>query len=252
MLIGLFNHNNTDNTLKLKQGFATHDVFVVDSGTELTEEEKKAFDLTLPNVYYGGLLNAIGDQLSDREANEVVLFFATDVEVADEQAFARRLEEVFADPEIGLYAPAVNAEGSNHPQMRHKAGKGLCKVPFVDGFCFAVRSSVYKKIHPIDTSINKVGWGIDAFLAFKSFQSGYECVVDHQNKVTHFVGPNHLADPKPYLQKAKSERMAWYRVLEERAENKGFRLFRKLLHFEFVKNRFGAGLFGLLFKTRSR
>lgn len=250
--INIINHKCNENAIRLKQAFGElGKTNLIDSGSAITKEQRPHFDITLGNVYYNGMLNAIPcDGLASRDW---ILIVASDVSMPDSDA--RRLMarlHTFNDSNMGIYAPSVPAYGSPHPQMIQKAHQSIQLVPFVDGFCFAVRVGIFRKVVPVDLSINTMGWGVDFALGFHAIKSGYTCVVDHTIRVDHHIGPNLANDPAEYLQKAKLQRRDWYSSLDKGNGMGGFKLFRKLVYIHFLKNAFGARLAKALIGTQER
>lgn len=183
MLVVIVNHAHTAQTLSLRQRFPEDvEVLAIDSGSDLTDAERGAFDLALPNVYYGGLINAAGAQLTERGA-EALLFITSDVQIADPAALVARAQAALAHPGVGVYGPS--SWGSGHPQMHPRSRDALREVVFVEGFCFAVTAEVFREVYPVDVDLNRMGWGIDLHLGHAAYQRGLTCVVDDGLEVEH-------------------------------------------------------------------
>ncbi len=236
--VAVFNHNCNYNAIKLTKKFRKFTkTYLLDSGSHFeNEEDKSQFDKILPNVFYCGMLNDIVKHFDS--STNAIMFVASDVEVDDPEKLLERANEAFLNPKIGVYAPSVNKEGSNHPQMRNKNSNSLRDALFVDGFCFAARGELLNKIFPIDLKLNKIGWGVDVYLAYMAIKSKMICVVDDQVNVEHYVGPNNHPNPEIFINEAKTQRIRWFRSL-----SKGARNYNKLASIELFKNIFGAKVF---------
>ncbi len=241
--VAVFNHNCNYNAIKLTKEFRKFaNTYLVDSGSRFeNEEDRSQFDSILPNVFYCGMLNDIVKHYNS--STNTVLFIASDVKVTNSKLILERASKAFQDPKIGVYAPSVNKEGSNHPQMRNKKTNGFRDALFVDGFCFAARMELLNKIFPIDLKLNKIGWGVDVYLAYIALNSNMICVVDDQVKVEHFVGPNNHPNPEKFIDEAKSQRYLWYKSL-----SKGARNYNKMASIELFKNQIGAKFFQMLYR----
>ncbi len=233
--VAVFNHNCNNNAIKLTKEFRKlANTYLVDSGSHFeNEEEQNQFDTILPNVFYCGMLNDIVRHYSS--SSNAVLFVASDVLVQHPELMIERAKKAFLNPKVGVYAPSVNKEGSNHPQMRNKNSNKLRNTLFVDGFCFAARSELLKKIFPIDLKLNKIGWGVDVYLAYEAIRSKMICVVDDLVQVEHYVGPNDHPNPGIFINEAKKQRHQWFQSLSQGARN-----FNKLASIELFKNQLGA------------
>jgi hypothetical protein len=184
MLFTIINHRHNQASIALKAAFAPHvDVFLIDSGSDLSPAELPHFDLALPNVYYCGLLNAAAHAARSRPADEVIYLWSSDVSHDFPAAVLARATEAFADPRVGTYAPS--AWFSGHAQMWNKHTGALRPVPFVEGFCFATRAGLLRELCPIDTSLNAMGWGIDMQLGYLTLHRAQRTVVDDRIEVKH-------------------------------------------------------------------
>lgn len=242
ILVAIINHNCNKNALKLKRQFSKHaDVCLIDSGSQLSADEAVHFDKKLDNVYYSGMLNAIEVHLQQHNT-DWLLVIASDVHVSRTKVLLERIKEAAYTNQAGLYAPSVPHYGSNHPHMRQRAGAGMQRTPFVDGFCFAIRRDIFLEAFPVNATTNYIGWGLDIFLGYLTWLKGYECVVDHAIAVDHTVGPNNLKDPGRYLRLAKEQRKYWYQEIESKPEYPRFKWFRQMMNFNLFKNSHGAAL----------
>ena len=185
MLVSIVNHEHNDEVITLVNGIRPYaNVFAIDSGSKLKDERhRQIFDLILPNVYYSGLLNAAFDEITKHQKNSILYFICSDIRIDDFEAFIACAREAFQNPKIAVYAPSVN--DSAHPQMLCRHTNKIRKVTFVEGMCFAVRTSLLRQLCPIDTRVNQLGHGLDIYLGFLALQSAHHSVVDDRIMVTH-------------------------------------------------------------------
>ena len=159
------------------------DTLLIDSGSKLNAKQRRHFDIVLPNVYYSGLLNRAHAVLLDSKA-DWMLFICSDVMISDAGGFISRFRETARNPSIGLIAPAIDRP-CHHRQMQARSFNRRRNVPFVDGYCVAVRKDVLGRVCPIDTSINRIGWGIETHLGYAAKRLGLSAVVDDAIRVAH-------------------------------------------------------------------
>ena len=234
MLIAIINHKHTSNAIKLKVHFEKHsDVICIDSGSELNQEEKKHFKISLGNVYYCGMINAIGEHLKKNITKyKFVYIIASDVEISEHEKLVVKAKKAFDNSAIGVYGPSVNKNGSPHPQMINKNTNRYRKAVFIDGYCFAVRTDLLLNLCPIDTSINFIGWGIDVYLSYLAIKKGLLTVVDDQMVVQHRPSEN-----QEFRSDARNQRNDWFKQLGKKA-----RLYRQITSIELLKNELGASM----------
>jgi GT2 family glycosyltransferase len=192
VLVAIVNHERTDAALALGRAFgAAAEVVLIDSGSRLSRQQARGFDLALPNVYYAGLLNAAVALAAARGAAHLYLV-CSDVLFPDCALAVRRAEAALDDPHIGVYAPS--ARGSPHVRMRRRPGGRLRPVAFVDGFAFAARRELLERLCPIDTRLNALGYGLDVQLGYLAMRHGLASVVDDALTVEHPVGSGYSRD----------------------------------------------------------
>lgn len=240
ILVVVFNHALNDKAIALKNQFdGLASVWLADSGSTLSPDQRNHFDATFPNIYYNGLMNELHRYLEKRKPKPLtaILIVTSDVTIPSAKDLLDRIQHAFENPEIAVYAPSCGY--SYHPQMIHKPRRDLETVTFTEGFCFAFRPPVLNAICPIDVSLNKFGYGTDTIMGFHAMDLGCISVVDHQIKVEHPYGSGY--DHK----EAVIEKNTWYRSLSPEAYT-----FARFTTWEWTKNRFGAWLAGLLFRRR--
>jgi hypothetical protein len=101
--------------------------------------------------------------------------------------------------------------------MANHGTGGLRRVTFVDGFCFATRAHLLRRLCPIDTQVNLRGWGLEVQFGYLARHTDLRTVVDDSIEVQH---PRSTG----YCRKAAwRERGAWQARLPARV-----RLFHRL------------------------
>lgn len=186
MLIAVVNHEHNKEAAALVEGLAPFgEVVAIDSGSKLESRFRDVFDLKLPNVYYTGVLNAAVDQAVERRHDQLLLI-CSDVWVPDCGRLVALSREALADSEVGCYAPCV--DGSWHLQMRSRRSGSTREVAFVEGMCFASRTSLLRKLCPVDPEVNRFGLGLDVVLGYYAMKAGMKAVVDDRLQVRHPLG----------------------------------------------------------------
>ena len=238
MLTTIINYKLNDKAIQLKECFQKHcTTIAIDSGSGLNDSEKKHFDISLDNVYYCGMINAIGEYIrSSDQVYEFIYIIASDVEVEDHKLLINKAKEAFKNQKIGIYAPSVCPNGSPHPQMINKGSNKLRNAVFIDGYCFAVRTKLLLELCPIDTSVNYIGWSVDLYFSYLAIRCGLYTVVDDQVMVQHKPSEN-----QSFRIDARNQRNAWFKLLSKKA-----RRYRSITSIEFLKNELGANLINSL------
>jgi len=206
------NHGHQDNTRRLLEGFGRHiPSIALDSGSQLTPEERRLFEVAMPNVYYSGLFNEAVAQARRRAGTELLFFFCSDVEVADPGRVVARALRAFEDPRTGVWAPV--ATGNAHPQCRPRRLPRFRprQVAFVEGFCFVARLSLLEQMTPVDLAVNSHGWGLDVHLGYLAVANGMRTLADDAVRVHHPKSTGYGIDV------AREQRNAWYRTLSPAA-----------------------------------
>ena len=187
MLVAIINHECTANAIALKKAFSLHETTVlIDSGSRISEKNRPHFDVLLPNVYYAGLLNHTYNIMVQTDQRWLLLI-CSDVTIADVDNFVNILRQSITRFHFGIIAPAI-ARKSHHRQMVVQPGQAPREVPFVDGYCLAIRREILDRLCPIDTSINQIGWGIETHLGLIAKQLGLRAVVHDAILVEHTDG----------------------------------------------------------------
>lgn len=233
----IFNHALNQKAIELKSRFKGKvDVYLFDSGSEIREEESSHFDKSFENIYYNGLLNEANTFLKDRDY-KIGMIITSDVAIEDIDIFLDKTFAAFQDEEVGVYAPS--ATYSYHRHMNFGKDKGIQKVSYTEGFCFAFRTEIMDAMCPVDLNLNKFGYGTDSILGFHALDLGYISVVDYTFFVDHPYGSGY---DKHEAVRAKH---AWLASLPKAQQR-----FYKLVSKSILKNRLGAFLADLFFRNK--
>lgn len=185
MLVAVINHALNDRAIRLKERLSEFvDVIAIDSGSELTDSQRSHFDLALPNVYYAGCLDA-ATEYAVRHGYSHLWIWASDVDCEDMKQALDCGMAAFAEGDLAVYAPS--ATYSFHRQMAPRLGRGLSRVSFADGFCFAATCALLRQACA-DFNGNKYGFGFDIHLGFLALRKGLKACVDHRYCVRHPQG----------------------------------------------------------------
>jgi hypothetical protein len=189
MLVVIVNHNCNANAVALRRGFQPlAPVKLIDSGSRLEPEECRHFDDLLPNVYYSGLLNRACEHAAELNDEAPLLLICSDVTVTDPARLITLLRDTFlGNAKVQIWAPSASGEGAGYQHMVRKADKPR-RVSHVDGYCFAVRCGLLRRVCPIDVRLNSLGWGVDRHLGYLIAVSGGCAVVDDRIEVMHPLG----------------------------------------------------------------
>jgi len=163
ILCTVVNHNCNENASKLSKNFSKYvNTIVIDSGSKI----KDSSFINLENVYYSGLFNHACQYAKERNY-EYIFFICSDVVIEESQVaiIFNNLKKIDFSL-LGMYSPS--SSGRSHFYCKRRNENGFRIVPFMEGFIFLASMEIMAKIAPIDTIINRLGWGIDVI-------SGYYC-----------------------------------------------------------------------------
>ena len=182
ILVCITNHNNNDNSKKLKKEFSEYiDTIIIDSGST---EKLDDFDLKLDNIYYSGLYNESINQCLIRN-KEYLYFIASDVFIDQVSSIVDII--INLNDDIYLWAPS--SKGQSHEHCKNKNTNGYRNVSYLEGFTFLVNIEVCKKFYPINRINNFYGYGIDILLGYYTINEFKKlCVVDDRVEVYHLEG----------------------------------------------------------------
>lgn len=199
MLTFVVNHNCNENALKLKSAFTMYGpTILIDSGSDISQNDVSAFDVILPNVYYSGLMNAAHEHMQNVDPAAPIIFICSDVTISDVDCFIRATSDAFRNPRVMVWGPS--SFGAEHNQMWPKNTGHARMVSFVEGFCFAARRKLFDAICPVELSVNSLGWGLDIQMGYLTVCEGGRSVVDDRVCVGHplSTGYNKVSARKQY------------------------------------------------------
>lgn len=234
ILTVIVNHNENQKAIKLKDHLKkSFNPVLIDSGSTFEDGEKEHFDITLPNVFYNGLINhAFG--LFKKEHTHLFII-TSDVEISDPVALKERMNLFLDDPSIGAYAPSALHTTHNH--MVHKKNAGIRRVTFTDGFCYAIPKEFLEEVCPIDLEVNKIGHGTEIYMGYLGMINKRHTVVDHHIAVDHPKGSGY--SPK----EARIQRDNWFATKSRKAQ-----IYHYWVSMDWLKNRFG--FYAMLFMLK--
>ncbi len=209
VLTVIVNHNDNQKAIALKKHLKdSFDPVLIDSGSTFAEGEKEHFNLTLPNVYYNGLINHAHELLTEEHTH--MFLITSDVEISDPEALRIRLDTILDDPGVGVYAPSALHTTHNH--MNNKKSNGIRRVTFTDGFCLVIPKPFLDIICPIDLDVNKIGHGTEIYLGYLGMTQERYAVVDDTIIVDHPKGSGYSA------KEARIQRDNWFATKSKKAQ----------------------------------
>jgi hypothetical protein len=182
-LVTIVNHNLNDEAINLKNIFSEQfDTIIIDSGSK---EQPNAFDVKLDNVGYSGLFNSAAESMLKNDY-DWLLFICSDVVFKKSDVEKIKIAVETLPPDIGVYSPS--STGQSHKHCKNQKTNGMRDVVFVEGFIFAASRRIIEQVFPVNTDINKLGHGLDAYKGFLCIANNLRCVIDDTITVYHREG----------------------------------------------------------------
>lgn len=183
MICVIFNHNCNENAEYLLDMFSK-DMYtvVLDSGSSI---ENNRFNI-MGNIYYCGMLNEAVKIMNKKKSN-FITYITSDVKI-DEYNYEKLLKSFKNMDGIGSYCPSVDSASKSHYFCENSKSSGLRDVSFNEGYMSVVRSEIINKVVPIDTSLNKHGFGVDMYTGYICKKLGFRCVIDDSIIIHHPIG----------------------------------------------------------------
>ena len=204
-LVLIFNHESTENAIKLKKQLSNFfECSILDSGSNLTDNEKSEIDYSFGNIYYNGLINEACKISKEKEADYCTII-TSDVTIVDPEGYSNYLKSTIDQNDTGIYMPSC--DNSIFKQHLHRKNKGLVKASLSEGFCYTVKVELLDKICPIDLNINRLGFGTSHVLSYVSLRLGLHVYVDHRVQILHPYGSGYSK------KEAYKQQMNWMRSL---------------------------------------
>ena len=196
VLCCIFNHNENEKAVRWYELLSPNfDTLILDSGSEPACAHPGA--VTLPNVYYSGLMNKAFELLLERDYRWLVVL-TSDVEIRrkDAERLCEALRMISRSTNVALYQPSCrwSLRGRALPQsLCHFSGR-IRRANFQEGWFHLVRRDVLEEIMPVDTSLNRMGWGIDLALSHVARIKGLLVLIDDRIRVLHPKGTGYDRD----------------------------------------------------------
>ena len=211
MLTAVVNHGLAQDALRLRDAFADcGPAIAIDSGSDLTAQERSAFDQCLPNVYYTGLLDAVLERCAPQADSEVLFFVCSDVGFESIAETHRLAREAFEQPSLGIWGPS--ASGAHFSSVANFGSRRMRDVAVVEGFCIAARLGLFRALFPMALELNRYGCGLDLQMAYFARAQGLRVVIDDRVQVHHAIGKGYSR------REAKLQQAGWEQQLSRPAQ----------------------------------
>jgi len=217
ILCCIFNYNDNANAAAWADRLSPHfDTVILDSGSNPRCPHPLA--VPLDNVYYSGLMNQAF--LRGKEGGyKWVMVVTSDLEISARNTWklVEAMKEVSRAKNVGLYQPSAAWKGRSLPQSRcHFTGK-MRSTNFQEGWFHLIRIDLMEKVCPIDTSVNRLGWGIDLALSHFARIMNLLVLVDDRIRVVHPGGSGYNRD------EALRQMRAWHATIPGYTSPRHFR-----------------------------
>jgi len=186
VLVAVTSFDYTDNADKLKTFFSSaYDTIIIHSNN--LNECPKTVDYIIPNNYYTGLWNKSIQKTIEGDY-EWLLFVASDVSILNQeiQSLSELINSITQDNNIGVYTFSVDPKSRRtYNELFNQQTKTIRDTSKIEGFCFLCRTSILRKMYPIDYSANQYGWGLDWGMIEIAKRNKLRTVVDDRVIVYH-------------------------------------------------------------------
>jgi hypothetical protein len=211
LLTAIVNHGLAADALRLRDAFAgCGPALAIDSGSDLSAEQRAAFDRCLPNVYYTGLLQVVLEHCADWADEDVLFFVCSDVGFENVAATHHLALEAFQEPRVGIWGPA--ATGAFFSTIANFGTQRMRDVAVVEGFCIAARLGLFRALFPMAIELNRYGCGLDLQMAYFARAQRLRVVIDDRAQVHHAIGKGYS------LREAKLQQARWEEQLSAPAQ----------------------------------
>lgn len=226
ILCCIFNHNRNAEAIAWSQRLSPwFDTLILDSGSEPRCEHPTA--VPLDNVYYSGLVNEAYDR-AVAGGYPWVMLLTSDLQIREKDAprLAEAMREISRSVNVGLYQPSTAWRGRSLPQSRcHFTGR-MRPANFQEGWFHLVRTDLLAQICPIDTAVNRLGWGIDLALSHFARLAHLLILVDDRIRVVHPGGSGYNTE------EALRQMRAWHATLPGYTSPRHFRPLREPIRYQ--------------------
>lgn len=225
ILCCIFNYNDNAAASAWADRLSPHfDTLILDSGSQPPCAHPLAVHLS--NLYYAGLMNEAWRR-GVEGGYGWVLVLTSDLMISEKHTvrLVKALAEISHAENVGLYQPSTAWRGRSLPQSRcHWTGR-MRRTNFQEGWFHLVRVDLLGKVCPIDTSVNRLGWGIDLALSHFARVERLLILVDDRIRVVHPGGSGYNRD------EALRQMRAWHATLPGYTSPRHFRPFREPIRY---------------------
>lgn len=219
ILCCIFNHNSNEKAIewyeRLHNDFET---VILDSGSVPACDHPAA--AVLDNIYYSGLMNEAYARAS-AEGCRWLMIVTSDLEIdgKNSKKLVEGMKEIMTARNVVLYQPSCkwSLKGRSHLQSMCHFTRGIRRVNFQEGWFHLIRVDLMDAFMPIDTDVNRMGWGIDLALAHFARVQRQLVVVDDRVKIVHPRGTGYNRDI------AKAQMKAWLSTIPDYVSPRHFR-----------------------------
>lgn len=196
VLCCIFNHNHNDDAVRWYEGLSPYfETVILDSGSNPPCSHTGA--MVLPNIYYSGLMNKAYELLKQKGCRWLMIV-TSDIEIdsANLTRLVSAMDRISHSTNVALYQPCckLSLHGRALPQsVCHFTGRMRC-TNFQEGWFHMVCREILDEVLPIDTDVNKLGWGVDLALSHFARVHKMLVIVDDRVKVIHPKGTGYNRD----------------------------------------------------------
>ncbi len=196
ILCCIFNHNHNEDAIRWCDRLSPYfDTVILDSGSLPACGDSRA--MVLPNIYYSGLMNKAYELLVQKGCRWLMIV-TSDIEIDDANAarLVAAMDRISHSTNVALYQPCCkfSMHGRALPQsMCHLTGRMRC-TNFQEGWFHLVCREILDEVLPMDTRLNKFGWGVDLALCHFARIHKMLILVDDRVKVIHPRGTGYNRD----------------------------------------------------------
>jgi hypothetical protein len=149
--------------------------------------------------------------LLSHAAADFVLHVQADARCNNWHALVERARTVTAHTAVGIYEPHIDyCEIQYDLTLLRPISPGVFEIPVTDCTCWMIRRDIYQAFSPIDTSINRLGWGVPAVAAALAGERNLSVVRDYSTSVLHPPGRGYSTN------EARMQRVAYFNALPTR------------------------------------
>lgn len=158
ILCCIFNHNNAEGAFRwLHLMENSFDTLVLDSGSN----ERHSEFITLPNIYYGGLMKLSSDRCI-QGGYKWLIIITSDVQINDENGakLIDRINQISKQSDVGLYTPSIDLTSADTYRTFNNGTSNLYEIRGVNGFFTLIKNDIIKDSRQMIECLT-IGWGDD-------------------------------------------------------------------------------------------